>query len=85
MTCSAEEDIASTFGDIDIENSQETWAFGYNDLPYGQCSSFYQGGSIMSSFFEDGIQERFCKSESNSTTFNLISISFATMCSCIIM
>ena len=69
MHCTPEQDTTTKISKIDFENREETWAIGFNNLPYSQCSSFYQGGTIMSSFFEDGTLEPFHEAISISVTF----------------
>ena len=50
---------------IYYESAEESWAVAYKELSYSQSSS---SSSVMSSFFQDGMQEPFQESVSLSLT-----------------
>ena len=52
----SEEDTSSQKSEISFESAEESWAVAYKELSYSQSSS---SSSIMSSFFQDGMQEPF--------------------------
>ena len=61
----SEEDTSSQKSEIYPESAEESWAVAYKELSYSQSSS---SSSVMSSFFEDGMQEPFQESVSLSLT-----------------
>ena len=65
MHLESEEDTSSQKSEIYFESAEESWAVAYKELSYSQSSS---SSSVMSSFFQDGMQEPFQESVSLSLT-----------------
>ena len=61
----SEEDRSSQKSEIYSKSAEESWAVAYKELSYSKSSS---SSSVMSSFFEDGMQEPFQESVSLSLT-----------------
>ena len=59
MHCESEEDTSSQKSEIYPKSAEESWSVAYKELSYSQSSS-----SVMSSFFQDGMQEPFQESVS---------------------
>ena len=56
MHLESEEDTSSQKSEIYFKGAEESWAVAYKELSYSQSSS---SSSVMSSFFQDGMQEPF--------------------------